>query len=218
MADAKISALTAASALDGTEVVPVVQGGVTKKAVITRFDTRFSPIPFQSGRFYRLPNGLCSTAATFGNGILRATPYFIPSTITLDRLGAEVTIIGDVGSKLRLGIYSDDGTFRPGALLLDAGTIAGDSATSQTVTISQQLTRGWYWFVAVVQVVTVTQPTLRSTTQPYAPIPIDYTAAPASGAAAVCFTASAVTGSLPDPFPAITGVNSSIPMLYCRVA
>jgi hypothetical protein len=34
MADAKISQLTSATALAGTEVVPVVQGGITKKATI----------------------------------------------------------------------------------------------------------------------------------------------------------------------------------------
>lgn len=34
MADTKISALTAASALDGTELVPVVQGGVSKKTTV----------------------------------------------------------------------------------------------------------------------------------------------------------------------------------------
>ncbi len=35
MADSKISALTAASALAGTEVLPVVQSGTTKKATVT---------------------------------------------------------------------------------------------------------------------------------------------------------------------------------------
>jgi hypothetical protein len=40
MADAKISALTAASALAGTETVPVVQSGTTKKATVDQFAAR----------------------------------------------------------------------------------------------------------------------------------------------------------------------------------
>lgn len=39
MSDAKISQLTAATALAGTEVVPVVQGGTTKKATIDQILT-----------------------------------------------------------------------------------------------------------------------------------------------------------------------------------
>ena len=39
MADTKISALTAASALDGTEVAPVVQTGTTKKATVDQYKT-----------------------------------------------------------------------------------------------------------------------------------------------------------------------------------
>lgn len=38
MTDTKISALTSATTLDGTELVPVVQGGTNKKAVVALFD------------------------------------------------------------------------------------------------------------------------------------------------------------------------------------
>lgn len=39
MADTKISALTAATALDGTEPLPVVQGGATKKSTVRQILT-----------------------------------------------------------------------------------------------------------------------------------------------------------------------------------
>lgn len=39
MADTKVSALAAASALDGTEVFPVVQGGVSEKATLSQVKT-----------------------------------------------------------------------------------------------------------------------------------------------------------------------------------
>lgn len=113
-----------------------------------------------SGNYYRTP--ACTLqASTTGTNVLRVVPKFIPNAVTLTRLGAEVTTIGDAGSKIRLGIYADDGTFRPGSLVIDAGQIAGDSATVQEITISQSLTRGWYWFGGVVQSVSVTQPTMR---------------------------------------------------------
>ena len=52
----------------------------------------------------------------------------------------------------RLGIYDTASTGRPGTLVLDAGTISF-TANNQvhTVTISQPLEVGWYWFAMVVQ-------------------------------------------------------------------
>ncbi len=174
--------------------------------------------PMVSGRYYRLPNCSVQTSATLGVGTLRLIPKFIPHPLTLTRLGAEVTITGDVGSKLRLGIYADDGTFRPGALVLDAGTINGDSATVQEITISQALSRGWYWFGGAVQVVTVTQPTVRATNTLYEPIPVDYnTVAPTAGAANAGAFQSGVTGALPNPF-VYGGSPGAAPAIFGKVA
>ncbi len=93
------------------------------------------PISNRSG-MYSYPGCNTSTSNVLGVGTLRAFPVYVPVRTTLDRIGAEVaTLIGDVGSKIRLGIYADNGRIYPGALLLDAGTINGDSATVQELVL-----------------------------------------------------------------------------------
>jgi hypothetical protein len=54
---------------------------------------------------------------------------------------------------VRLGIYQDDGTFYPGALLLDAGTVAAASTGEKSITgLTQVLQAGTvYWLVAAPQ-------------------------------------------------------------------
>jgi hypothetical protein len=157
------------------------------------------PAP-QSGRWYRLP--ACATFGTSATatGTMHATPKFIAASVTLDRLGAEVTTVGEAGSKVRLGIYADDGTYRPGALVLDAGTINGDSNTVQSLTVSQALTRGWYWFAMVNQVVVTTNPTWRTSAAIVEPMFLDTTSTPAAGGAVLSFTTTGVTGALPASF------------------
>lgn len=173
-------------------------------------------VPLQSGRYYRFPNGGATSTLLSTAGTMLASPKFIPAAVTLDRLGAEVSTIGDVGSKVRLGIYADDGTMRPGALVLDAGTINGDSATAQTITISQTLNRGWYWFAMVSQVVTTTSPTWRTLSIPSEPIAIDVgSSAPTNGC--LSYSVAGVTGALPATFGAPTRAVNCI-ALFGRVA
>jgi hypothetical protein len=87
-----------------------------------------------------------------------ATSVTMSKNATATGSALSVTISGCV---LRIGIHNDDGTGRPGTLLLDAGTIDGASATVQEITISQALDRGVYYVSAAVQGVTTTQPTVR---------------------------------------------------------
>lgn len=175
-------------------------------------------VPLVSGRYYRAPNGTLGTSATLGVGTFRCVPKFIPSATTISRLGAEVSTVGEAGSKLRLGIYADDGTFRPGALVLDAGTIAGDSNTVQEITgLSTTLSRGWYFFGGAVQVVSVTQPTVRALAATFEYAPLDYTAIPTAGAASVGFSMTGVTGALPATFT-VGNIVGSAPSLFMRIA
>lgn len=83
--------------------------------------------------------------ANFAKNIARAIPFVVSKTCTLDRIGIEITVGSTAGSVLRLYICSDTGNCLPGALLLNAGTIAADSATVQSITINQVLTPGLYW-------------------------------------------------------------------------
>lgn len=176
---------------------------------------------FKSGRYY-FPASQISTATsnTLANGTLRLTPWFVERAVTIDRIGGEITVIGDVGSKLRLGIYADDGGGYPGALLLDAGQIAGDSATVQELTVSQTLQPGLYWIGAAVQAVTTTQPTVRTIVSSWLPpaLLIFGTSAPAAAATSVGHSMGGVTGALPANFTTTANTIGSVPRLFFRVA
>lgn len=85
-----------------------------------------------------------ATTVAYGANSLRAMPFVVPKTITIDRIAMEITVAGSAGSLVRIGIY-DSSNALPLNLILDAGTIAGDSATFQSITINQTLVAGLYW-------------------------------------------------------------------------
>lgn len=172
-----------------------------------------------SGRYYRMPNCNLTSSGSLTTNLLRVVPAFVPNTITVAKIGAEITVVGDAGSKLRLGIYDDNGG-RPGSLVLDAGQIDGDSATVQEITDGVTVLYGgrWYWFGGVVQSVSVTQPTVRITNNIFADVPTDYgTAAPVAGSISVCWSQGSVSGALGATFiHAATG--GAAPSVFIKVA
>lgn len=174
----------------------------------------------RSGGYYfaSSPQG-SGTSAALGIGTLRVTPFVATRETSLTRLGAEVTVVGDAGSKVRLGIYADSGGY-PSSLVIDAGQIAGDSATSQELTIATTLTPGTYWFGAVVQSVTTTQPTVRLASGNWTPpIPTWVSATiPGVGPTGIGLNTGGVTGALPGTFPAGAALTISIPRLFFKVA
>jgi hypothetical protein len=182
----------------------------------------FVPVAFtnQSGRY---AHPICphdqSTSATLTNGTLRLAPWVVPFPMTIDRLGAKITSAGEAGSKLRLGIYSDTGNTYPGALLLDAGQINGDSATVQELTVSQVLAAGLYWIGGVVQSVVTTQPTVEITNDWTPPVPLLLsTSAPAAAATSVGYAQTSVTGALSSTFTSTVTATGSVPRLHIRHA
>lgn len=131
---------------DGAVLVPFVQTAgklfavAPESPVATRFTTSL----------YYSPQGGRGTVATV-NGTGTAAPFWVSQPTTFDRIGAQVTVVGAAGTVVRLGIYADNGNGTPGALIIDAGTIAGDAVASAEVAISKTLAPGLYWLVAVSQ-------------------------------------------------------------------
>lgn len=159
-----------------------------------------------------------STSATLTSGTLRLAPWVVPFPMTIDRLGAKITSAGEAGSKLRLGIYSDTGHTYPGALLLDAGQIAGDSATVQELTVSQVLAAGLYWIGGAVQSVVTSQPTVEITNDWTPPVPLLLaTTAPTAAATSVGYAQTSVTGALPANFTATVTATGSAPRCHVRL-
>jgi len=170
--------------------------------------------PLKSGS-YGILGMTGSTSNTLGNQNLRVSPVFFARAVTLVRLGAEITGAGESGSVLRLGIFSDTGDLYPGAVLLDAGTIDGTSATVQEITISQQLGPGTYWFGGVVQAAATTQPTVRTVS----------TSVAATGAAAntglasgnFVYSQTGVTGALAT-FSTTVVQAGAVPRVFWKIA
>ena len=172
-----------------------------------------------SGRYYYTysPNS-STTSATLGNGTLRLVPWFVPNAVTITRIGAEVTSTGEAGSKYRIGIYADDGTGTPGALVLDAGQIAGDSATVQELTVSQTLAPGLYWVGGAVQSAPTTQPTMRTgtATPPLHALP-NGTTTPTAGQSTFGFQQTGVSGAF-STFSWTTGTSVAPARIFVKVA
>jgi hypothetical protein len=172
--------------------------------------------------FFPVSQNDTATSNVLAVGTLRLTPFVVDQTIRIDRLGAEVSTVGEAGSKFRIGVYRDTGGGKPGALVVDAGQIAGDSATAQELTLSSTLVLdpGVYWIGGVVQSVTTTQPTLRTVNfQSSGPqIPIAYgSAIPSAGQVVTALTMTGVTGALPGTFTR-DGSGSAVARVFARAA
>jgi len=160
MADTKISALTAASTLSGTEPVPVVQGGVTVKATAQDI-ANLAPSSVPAGGYHdgpllysaarrlipgKLSNASVSSTSQAGNRVF-LIPFVAPRNMTI----VDGVVYGVSGAGIGLGFYigiydntTDADEDIPGTLLTSAsGTlVAGDS----TVALSATLTAGSvYW-------------------------------------------------------------------------
>lgn len=180
-----------------------------------------APMP-SSGRYYQpVAPGAASTNNGLGNGTLRLAPWVVAKQITIDRVGGDIATVGEAGSKLRIGIYQDNGNCFPGGLLLDAGQIAGDSATVQELTCSLTLPRGLYWLGGAVQSASTTQPTVRIVPggggAPPAPL-IYGSALPDPNISIVGLSNTGVTGALPATFSSTFGTVSSVPRVFVRVS
>lgn len=110
--------------------------------------------------FYLRPSNLVgstSSGSSFSVGPMRVCPFAIGRAVTIAAIRAKVSVAGAAGSVVRLGIYAAselDGT--PDALVIDAGTIDGTSATAQEIAINVRIAPGLYWGAACVQVAACT--------------------------------------------------------------
>lgn len=156
---------------------------------------------------------------TLGNSTLRVVPWIVERTISIDRLVGDISAVGEAGSLLRMGIYADDGGGYPGSLIVDGGTIAGDSATVQQVTISTTLTPGVWWIGAAVQAAATTQPTVRIVSGWHPTVPLRAgSALPGAASTQTGYSMTGVTAALPASFSATPSAAGQVPRLLVRAA
>lgn len=86
---------------------------------------------------------------TLAPNVIAFCPIYVPRTITVDRIGFNCTSAGVAGTAPRLGIYESDSNGLPGALLLDAGTVAATTTGGKEITISQQLDGDKVYWLAI---------------------------------------------------------------------
>lgn len=146
---------------------------------------------------------------------LFAIPFVVSKTCTIDRIGAEITTGGGAGSLVRLGIYSTNNML-PDALVLDAGTIDGNSATFQSITINQQLAPGLYWLVLLGSATITYRSIPAANLPPVTGVP----AALGAGAYSNSITRAFTYASLPNPFgtAGIAATAGAMPVISVRLS
>jgi hypothetical protein len=192
-----------------TKVAP----GLTQPAATTAA----VPVYMRSGLYYAAT--VSNSTGALPNASLRLAPLQVPRSLSIDRIGAEVTTAGDAASTLTLCIYADDGSGYPGALVLNAGTVAADSTGVKEITLGspQALTPGTYWIGATTLGVTTTAPIVRLINSSSSFVGVSSTAAASSG-----FNygyTHAVSGSvIPTNFSTTVTASGTIPKVFIRIA
>lgn len=165
-----------------------------------------APPAYISGQYYVCNSETAtSTSATMGNNNLRVSPWVVTQPLSITKLFAEHTAnTADSGAVLRIGIYADNGTQQPGALILDAGTLDMTAAAAvQEVTVNKALAPGLYWAGGALQNVS-TQPTLRTVSNTGIGVPQLQplgSSLPSADARRITYLHNGtVSGALPDPF------------------
>jgi hypothetical protein len=169
-----------------------------------------------NGKYLALSGPVNATNGTLGNNTLRLIPHYVAAPMCIDRIGCEVTVVGQAGCVVRLGIYDDAGGL-PGSPIIDA-TVPGDAVATPAATIFTVLAAGWYWVGGAVQGAGTTQPTLRSTgsqATPGYPILAD-NAATAIQSSAIAHSKGSVSGALPAFGTTLSG-SQAAPRVFVRL-
>jgi hypothetical protein len=123
----------------------------TANAVKTAYDLGASKsiLKYASGMYYKTAM-TANNASTISNQRTYYEPIYISATTSIDRLAIQTASTFSGNATVRLGIYNETNGL-PSTLLLDAGTVAPNAAsTNYEITISQSLSPGFY-FVAFCQ-------------------------------------------------------------------
>lgn len=137
--------------------------GYTTGQVNGTLSSAFAGGGVASTGFFHGPAGGTPATAARAQGVLEAIPLEVQAGVTIDQLRTEVTVAGEAGSVIRMGVYRDNGAGAPGALLLDGGTVAADTVGVKTITgLAGVAPGGLLWLVRASQLCPTTPPTVRT--------------------------------------------------------
>jgi len=183
-------AVDAGKTIDGVDIsahAADIDAHMTDLFQTVRTGEYFQPLPIYA------KSTLALTADT-----IYAIPFFVARSMTIDRLAIDVAVAAAGGAIARLGIYADGTNLYPGALVVDAGTVAVDAVAVVAATISQALTKGWYWLV----VVSDNTPTLDTHAPDWSPLGWNAASFSTSSVYTNWVKAAVTSGALADPFAA----------------
>lgn len=172
-----------------------------------------------SGRYYySYSQGIVTTSNILGNNTLRFHPQIIPpGGMTIDRVGVEVSVAGNAGAVIRLGVYTDTGNGLPSTLIADFGTIAADTTGVLELTTTQAIPAGIIWWATAVQSAATTQPTVRIGTGNASPIMLSPGTSVAANTTMFGYQQASVSGALPASVGSLTNSGVCARMFY-RIA
>lgn len=147
------------------------------------------------------PNTVLSVITT-----LRASPWIVPHTITIDKIQAEIsTAASPTSTTCRIGIYTDNGNAYPDALVAgsDVGTFT-TTATVKTNTFGSPITlhEGLHWLSYTCGTAGTTQPTWRALTAGSIPPVLGVTSVMGTNNGGNGYTVAFTFAALPQTFPA----------------
>jgi len=104
----------------------------------------------ETGKYMRpmLASGDMSGVIALEAGRLYTMMWPLARGVRVDRIAINVHT-PDAGKKCRLGLYRDDGSFYPGALLLDSGELDVSTEGTKDVATALELDAGMYWIACV---------------------------------------------------------------------
>lgn len=93
-----------------------------------------TPLPLavfpDSGTYFTAPN-LSNNSTVNTASLLTVFPIVLGRAVTVSEMVANVSVAGGASSTVRFGIYSDNGSQYPGALVVDTGTVATSGGTGR---------------------------------------------------------------------------------------
>lgn len=150
MADAKISALTAATVIAGNEEFPMELSSANKKLTPELMASVMAHPGFVAARWYMVPCSRTGTGTAIGANTIKLYPWLVSQRITISDLGVRISTLSASGH-IRLAIYaSNASTKRPTGTGLGSVVVATDATGTISTTLGANisLTPGLYYFAA----------------------------------------------------------------------
>jgi len=171
-----------------------------------------------SGHWFAAPSQQNSAAVALTNNQLRLIPWRNITPITVQAVAVGVSAIGDVASVIRLGVYLDDGTGKPGQLFMELGTCPTDTLVVTPAALANVLLPSGLLHVGgAIQGAGVTPPTMFCNTQsdkPAVTMDISSGANPTAAASASGYQMAGVAGALPQTFVSAGPINASTRLFF----